>query len=313
MNNSLFETIEKNTLAEVAINEPLSKHTTYGIGGPAEIMVFPENKTDLIQIIRTARKMNQPVSILGSGSNILISDSGIKGVVVSLKNTLKLIEIENQKLYAECGSMLGRIVKQAVKHNLIGLENLNGVPGTLGGALVMNAGAWGGEISENLVQVELIDEDGKLRYLQKNEINFSYRQSSFNKKDILLSAEFLLKKADKEIINKNFVEAQTGRKSTQPLNKRSAGSLFKNPKGHSAGKLIDEAGLKGFSIGQAKISDKHANFFINEGNASSKDMLQLIKKAHQTVKEKFNINLELEVKLMGFNKSEVEGLWKSIN
>lgn len=313
MNNSLFETIEKNTLAEVAINEPLSKHTTYGIGGPAEIMVFPENKTDLIQIIRTARKMNQPVSILGSGSNILISDNGIKGVVISLKNTLKLIEIENQKLYAECGSMLGRIVKQAVKHNLIGLENLNGVPGTLGGALVMNAGAWGGEISENLVQVELIDEDGKLRYLQKNEINFSYRQSSFNKKDILLSAEFLLKKADKEIINKNFVEAQTGRKSTQPLNKRSAGSLFKNPKGHSAGKLIDEAGLKGFSVGQAKISDKHANFFINEGNASSKDMLQLIKKAHQTVKEKFNINLELEVKLMGFNKSEVEGLWKSIN
>lgn len=308
MNNSLFETIEKNTLAEVAINEPLSKHTTYGIGGPAEIMVFPENKTDLIQIIRTARKMNQPVSILGSGSNILISDNGIKGVVISLKNTLKLIEIKNQKLYAECGSMLGRIVKQAVKHNLIGLENLNGVPGTLGGALVMNAGAWGGEISENLVQVELIDEDGKLRYLQKNEINFSYRQSSFNKKDILLSAEFLLKKADKEIINKNFVEAQTGRKSTQPLNKRSAGSLFKNPKGHSAGKLIDEAGLKGFSIGQAKISDKHANFFINEGNASSKDMLQLIKKAHQTVKEKFNINLELEVKLMGFNKSEVEGL-----
>ena len=308
MNNSLFETIEKNTLAEVAINEPLSKHTTYGIGGPAEIMVFPENKTDLIQIIRTARKMNQPVSILGSGSNILISDNGIKGVVISLKNTLKLIEIENQKLYAECGSMLGRIVKQAVKHNLIGLENLNGVPGTLGGALVMNAGAWGGEISENLVQVELIDEDGKLRYLQKNEINFSYRQSSVNKKDILLSAEFLLKKADKEIINKNFVEAQTGRKSTQPLNKRSAGSLFKNPKGHSAGKLIDEAGLKGFSIGQAKISDKHANFFINEGNASSKDMLQLIKKAHQTVKEKFNINLELEVKLMGFNKSEVEGL-----
>ena len=308
MNNSLFETIEKNTLAEVAINEPLSKHTTYGIGGPAEIMVFPENKTDLIQIIRTARKMNQPVSILGSGSNILISDNGIKGVVISLKNTLKLIEIENQKLYAECGSMLGRIVKQAVKHNLIGLENLNGVPGTLGGALVMNAGAWGGEISENLVQVELIDKDGKLRYLQKNEINFSYRQSSFNKKDILLSAEFLLKKADKEIINKNFVEAQTGRKSTQPLNKRSAGSLFKNPKGHSAGKLIDEAGLKGFSVGQAKISDKHANFFINEGNASSKDMLQLIKKAHQKVKEKFNINLELEVKLMGFNKSEVEGL-----
>lgn len=308
MINSLLEKIEKNTSAKVVLNEPLKKHTTYGIGGPAEIMTFPNCKNELIQIVRIAKNMNQPITILGSGSNILISDRGIKGLVLSLKNTLRLIEVNNQKMYAECGAMLGKIVKQAVKNDLIGLENLNGVPGTLGGALVMNAGAWGGEISENLVKVELIDKNGELKSLQKNEINFSYRNSSFNKKDILLSAEFFLKKADKEVINKNFVEAQSGRKFTQPLNKRSAGSLFKNPKGNSAGKLLDEAGLKGFNIGDARISDKHANFFINEGNATSDDMLLLIKKAHKTVRDKFEIDLELEVKLIGFNESELKEL-----
>jgi|TARA_B100001093_G_scaffold235748_1_gene225964 UDP-N-acetylmuramate dehydrogenase len=308
MNDSLLTLIEKNTSAKVVKNEPLKRHTTYRIGGPAELMVFPKCKNDLLEIIKIAKKMNQPVTILGSGSNILISDLGITGVVVSLKNTLKEVEVDNEKMYAECGAMLGKIVRKAIKNDLIGLENLNGVPGTLGGALIMNAGAWGGEISENLVKVELIDNNGELKYLKKNEINFSYRHSSFNEKDILLSAEFLLEKADKEAINKNFVKAQSGRKSTQPLNKRSAGSLFKNPEGRSAGKLIDETGLKGFSIGDAKISDKHANFFINEGNASSKDMLLLIKKAHQAVLDKYQISLELEVKLMGFDKSEVQGL-----
>tara|TARA_S200000501_G_C20868670_1_gene763268 strand:- start:2856 stop:3782 length:927 start_codon:yes stop_codon:yes gene_type:complete len=308
MNRPLFEQIKENTSAKVVVNEPLKKHTTYGIGGPAEFMVFPKSKNDLIQTIRYAKKINQPISILGSGSNILISDKGLKGIVISLKSSLKKVIVKKKTMYAECGAMLGKIVKEAVKNDLIGLENLNGVPGTLGGALIMNAGAWGGEISENLIRVELLDKNGKLKSLKKKEINFSYRKSSFNKNDILLSAEFLLKRADKAIINKNFVEAQTGRKSTQPLNKRSAGSLFKNPKGKSAGKLLDDAGLKGLSIGEAKISEKHANFFINEGNASSEDMLLLIKKAHKVVEDKFKINLELEVKLMGFDESEVKGL-----
>ena len=204
--------------------------------------------------------------------------------------------------------MLGKIVKLAVKNNLIGLENLNGVPGTLGGALIMNAGAWGGEISENLLCVELINSKNELKKIQKNEINFSYRKSSFDKNDILLSAEFKLKEAEKSLINENFLKAQSGRRDTQPLDKRSAGSLFKNPKNNSAGKLIDEAGVKGFVIGDAKISDKHANFFINDGDASSEDMLNLIKKAHSTVKKKFSIDLELEVKLMGFEEYQIKGL-----
>ena len=308
MIETVMNEINNETASLCLMNESLKKHTTYGIGGPADLMIFPKSKQDLIKVIEIINENKIQLTILGSGSNVLVSDNGIRGAVISLKNSLKQIEVDNNILYAECGTMLGKIVKHAVKNNLIGLENLNGVPGTLGGALIMNAGAWGGEISENLIHVEVINSKSEIQKIQKKDLNFSYRQSSFNKDDILLSAKFSLKKADKDIIKENFIEAQSGRKKSQPLNKRSAGSLFKNPKNNSAGKLLDEAGLKGFSIGDAKISEKHANFFINDGDATSKDMLMLIKKAHKEVKDKFNVNLSLEVKLMGFNADEIEGL-----
>ena len=308
MIETIMKEINNETSSLCLMNEPLKKHTTYGIGGPADLMIFPKSKQDLIKVIEIINENKIQLTILGSGSNVLVSDDGIRGVVISLKNSLKQIEVVDNILYAECGTMLGKIVKYAVKNDLIGLENLNGVPGTLGGALIMNAGAWGGEISENLVHVELINSKSEVKKIQKKDLNFSYRQSSFNKDDILLSAKFNLKKADKNIIKENFIEAQRGRKKSQPLNKRSAGSLFKNPKNSSAGKLLDDVGLKGFSIGDAKISEKHANFFINDGNASSSDMLMLIKKAHQEVKDRFNVNLSLEVKLLGFDENEIEGL-----
>ena len=308
MIETVMNEINNKTASLCFMNESLKKHTTYGIGGPADLMIFPKSKQDLIKVVEIINKNKIQLAILGSGSNVLVSDNGIRGAVISLKNSLKQIEVDDNILYAECGTMLGKIVKHAVKNNLIGLENLNGVPGTLGGALIMNAGAWGGEISENLIHVEVINSKSEIQKIQKKDLNFSYRQSSFNKDDILLSAKFNLKKADKDIIKENFIEAQSGRKKSQPLNKRSAGSLFKNPKNNSAGKLLDEAGLKGFSIGDAKISEKHANFFINDGDASSRDMLMLIKKAHKEVKDKFNVNLSLEVKLMGFNEDEIEGL-----
>ena len=308
MIETVMNEINNKTASLCLMNESLKKHTTYGIGGPADLMIFPKSKQDLIKVIEIINENKIQLTILGSGSNVLVSDNGIRGAVISLKNSLKQIEVDDNILYAECGTMLGKIVKHAVKNNLIGLENLNGVPGTLGGALIMNAGAWGGEISENLIHVEVINSKSEIQKIQKKDLNFSYRQSSFNKDDILLSAKFNLKKADKDIIKENFIEAQSGRKKSQPLNKRSAGSLFKNPKNNSAGKLLDEAGLKGFSIGDAKISEKHANFFINDGDATSKDMIMLIKKAHKEVKDKFNVNLSLEVKLMGFNEDEIEGL-----
>lgn len=176
----------------------------------------------------------------------------------------------------------------------------------------MNAGAWGGEISQYLKSVEVII-DNEIQNLDSSDIEFSYRNSSFTKNTILLSANFELQKSNISEIKKNLIKAQDGRKNTQPLNKRSAGSLFKNPDGNSAGKLIDEAGLKGLSIGDAKISTKHANFLINDGKATSKDMLKLIKKVRNTVQEKFNVLLELEVKLIGFDKNELGGLsWKKI-
>ena len=308
MIESIMKEINNDTSSLCLMNEPLKKHTTYRIGGPADLMIFPKSKQDLIKVIKIINENKLQLTILGSGSNVLVSDDGIRGAVISLKNSLKQIEVSDNILYAECGTMLGTIVKHAVRNNLIGLENLNGVPGTLGGALIMNAGAWGGEISENLMHVELINSKSEIKKIYKKDLNFSYRQSSFNKDDILLSAKFNLKKADKDIIKENLIEAQSGRKKSQPLNKRSAGSVFKNPKDNSAGKLLDELGLKGFSIGDAKISEKHANFFINDGNASSTDMLMLIKKAHQKVKERFNVNLSLEVRLMGFNEDEIEGL-----
>ena len=307
MIKNIIKNIEENSSSQYLIDEPLKKHTTYGIGGPADLMIFPNNKEELIRLIEIVNENNMQLTILGSGSNILVSDKGIRGVVISLKKSLNEVHVNKIILYAECGAMLGKIVRLAVKNNLIGLENLNGVPGTLGGALIMNAGAWGGEISENLVSVELINSKNQLKKVPKKDINFSYRKSSFNN-DILLSAEFNLKKAEKNLIKENFSKAQIGRTSSQPLDKRSAGSLFKNPKDNSAGKLLDSAGLKGLSIGEAKISEKHANFFINDGNASSKDMLKLIKKAHREVKKQFNIDLSLEVKLIGFEAKEIEEL-----
>ena len=308
MIKNIIKKIENDSSSLCLVDEPLKKHTTYGIGGPADLMVFPKNKEDLIRVIEIINENNMQLTILGSGSNILVSDNGIRGVVISLKKSLKEVNVNENILYAECGAMLGKIVRLAVRNNLIGLENLNGVPGTLGGALIMNAGAWGGEISENLVNVELINSKNELKKVPKKDINFSYRKSSFDKNEILLSAEFNLKKAEKNLIKENFSKAQSGRTSSQPLDKRSAGSLFKNPRNNSAGKLLDNAGLKGFSIGGAKISEKHANFFINDGNASSSEMLQLIKKAHKEVKKQFDIDLSLEVKLIGFDANEIEEL-----
>ena len=302
--------IENNTKSKVLTNEPMKNHTTYGIGGPADLFVFPSNKEDLIKVFEISKEHSQKIIIVGSGSNLLVSDHGIRGVIICIKNCLNSLKVEDNKIYAECGVMLGKLVKNSIKNNLKGLENLIGVPGTLGGALIMNAGAWGGEISNCLESVELIDPDkNAVAILSKSEIDFSYRSSSFKNGSILLSALFDMEYSDKKIIEDSSKIAQLGRKDTQPLKYRSAGSVFKNPsKEKSAGMLIDKAGLKGLTIGDAQISEKHANFFINKGNAKASDMLMLIKKAKNKVKDKFNVDMDLEVKLMGFEKREIDSL-----
>ena len=309
MMQQLKEYIINDTNSTVLVDELMKKHTTYGIGGPAEMFVLPSNKEDLIRVFEISREANQEVNVIGSGSNLLVSDNGIKGVVICIKDCLKNLEVNNNKIYAECGVMLGKLVRESVKNNLIGLENLVGVPGTLGGALIMNAGAWGGEVSNCLKSVELLDPDNQLVTLLKSEIDFGYRSSSFQNGSILLSAIFDLTLSDENLIKDQSQIAQSGRKDTQPLNYRSAGSVFKNPsKDNPAGMLIDKAGLKGLTIGQAQISEKHANFFVNSGDAKAEEMLALIKKAKSTVKDKFDIEMNLEVKLMGFEEREIESL-----
>ena len=302
--------IKNNTESRVLVDELMKNHTTYGIGGPVDLFVLPSNKEDLIKVFEISKKYNQEVNVVGSGSNLLVSDNGIRGVVICIKNCLNNLDVEDNKIYEECGVMLVKLVKHSIKNNLKGLENLIGVPGTLGGALIMNAGAWGGEISNCLESVELIDPDkNKVIKLSKSEFDFSYRSSSFKNGSILLSALFHMDYSDKKIIEDSSKIAQFGRKDTQPLKYRSAGSVFKNPsKENPAGMLIDKAGLKGLTIGGAQISEKHANFFINKENAKANDMLMLIKKAKNMVKEKFDVDMNLEVKLMGFEEGEIDSL-----
>ncbi len=282
--------------------ELMSKHTYYGIGGPADAYIVPKDREDLSEILRFANSNSIPTYFIGSGSNLLVSDAGIKGLVLSPGKTFRNLQFKESTVYADSGVMLGRIVRESIKRNLSGLETLIGVPGTLGGALVMNAGAFGGEISNYLKSVKVMNMKGEIKSYTPNDINFAYRFSSFKENEFIISAEFSLKREDPKIIHQKKDNANIGRKTNQPLKFRSAGSVFKNPKKFAAGYLIDKVGLKGTKMGDAEISKHHANFFINHGKASSGDILNLIKLAKEKVKKEFNINLELEIKLIGFKE-----------
>ena len=287
-------------------NEPMSKHTTYGIGGPAMAYITPKDRFDLSNILKFSTKNEIPVYFVGTGSNLLVADNGIEGIVLTPAKSLKQLEIKKNWVVAESGVMLGKLVKECIKHNLTGLESLIGVPGTLGGALVMNAGAFGGEISNFLESVDIMTMIGEINTFSNSDIDFSYRFSSFKKDEFILLARFKLQTEVPEIINHKKLKASSGRKTNQPLRYRSAGSVFKNHKDYAAGYLIDNAGLKGTKIGDAEISTHHANFFINHGNASASDISALIRIAREAVFKKFDIELELEIQTLGFDPKELE-------
>ncbi len=294
--------IVKGTLLE---NEPMSKHTSYGIGGPAIAYIIPKDRNDLVETLNFSKKHKIPVYFIGSGSNLLVSDNGVDGIVISPAKSLKKLNINGGLISAESGVMLGRLVKECMKRNLTGLESLVGVPGTLGGALVMNAGAFGEEISNYLKSVDVMTMEGEIKTYLPTEINFSYRFSSLKKEEFILEAKFRLHSAQPNKIKENKEKASSGRKTNQPLKFRSAGSVFKNPKDYAAGYLIDRAGLKGTRIGDAEISNHHANFFINHGNASASDITELIHLAKTTVYDKYKIMLELEIKTIGFDSKHL--------
>jgi len=295
------EELEKMVNGTCLLNEPMSRHTSYGIGGPAGAYITPRDQDELRRILHFADEQNIPVFFIGSGSNLLVADEGINGIVITLIKSFNKLEIKGCHIYAETGVMLGHMVKHCIKQKLTGLETMVGVPGTLGGALMMNAGAFGSEISNCLKNVDVMTLTGEIKQYSVKDIDFHYRHSSFKKDEIIMSANFVLKKATKQEIMNKRAKASAGRKETQPLRFRSAGSLFKNPKKDvAAGYLIDKAGLKGTHRGDAEISEKHANFFVNHGKANAEDIVFLIRLARKTVEKKFGINLELEVKTLGF-------------
>ena len=296
--------------SKILIDESLKRHTTFGVGGIAAIFVYPENKKDLVKLLKYTSKNNIKIFFMGSGSNLLVSDNGFDGVIISLKKSFKDFKI-NDSLEATIGTgvMLGSMVRLLTKKSVKGLESLVGVPGTLGGAIIMNAGAYGSEISNYLTSITALDLNGNEKIYKKEDIDFSYRFSSISREEIIIETKFKFEKGNMDDIIQNRSQASKKRRSSQPLQFRSAGSVFKNPKSDmAAGYLIDQSNLKGMRIGDAEISSKHANFIINHGKASSNDVLGLIKIIKNKVRKIFNIDLELEVKLLGFSQKDLEGL-----
>lgn len=295
------------TRGEILFDEPLSGHTTYGIGGPADIFVRPADRRELARLLRFATRKKIPVTLIGAGSNCLVSDDGVRGLVISLAGTLQNLHIEGGEVTAESGVMLGRMIKHCLEAGLTGLEGLTGVPGTVGGALAMNARAFGAEISTHLEVVRIINLDGREKVYRRDDLQFGYRSSSLGPNEIILEARFLFKAGAPEALSERYQRISNERKARHPLDQRSAGSVFKNPSSEvAAGMLIDRAGLKGTRRGDAEISTKHANFFINHGEATAEDMAFLIKLAARTVKQQFGDRLELELKTLGFEP----GYWE---
>ena len=311
MNQKQKKDIRKMLTSVMTFDEPLAKHTTFGIGGPADCMVFPKTREELSKLLKYAYQKKISAIFIGSGSNILVWDKGFDGIVISLKKSFKNLTIKrNSQIIVEAGVMLGTMVKQAMAAEIGGLESLIGVPGTVGGALIMNAGAFGSEISKYFEEAKTMTIEGDTKSYKKGEIEFSYRHSTFPINEILLEATFQCKRGKPAEILKDRKVASDGRKSNQPLKFRSAGSIFKNPSDSlAAGYLIDKTGLKGTERGGAAISEKHANFIVNMGDATAADVLYLIKLAKKYVAKKFHINLELEVKLIGFPKSMTQDIY----
>lgn len=282
----------------IAIHEPLSKYTSMRVGGPADYYLEPADKEDLVEIIRYFQRHDFPFMTIGKGSNLLISDEGVRGAAINLEEGLSDVRLEGDLVIAESGARLAKFVDFCVQNSLAGVEMLAGIPGTVGGAIVMNAGAYGGETADHLVEVEVL-RDGEIRRVRKEEGEFTYRRSGFAR-DVVLSASFRLPKGNKEELQNRRRELLIKRNESQPVQLPNSGSMFKNPPGNFAAKLIEQAGLKGKRIGNAQISEKHGNFIVNLGGATASDVLRLLELAKRTVYQNTGIQLEPEVKLIGF-------------
>lgn len=281
-------------------DEPMKKHTTFRIGGAADYYVTPHSRDEIAQVIAACRENRIPYYILGNGSNLLVGDGGYRGVILQIFKNFNDIHVEGTCITARAGALLSRIAKKALENGLTGFEFASGIPGTLGGAAVMNAGAYGGEMKDVLEEVTVLSQEGDILTLQKEELELGYRTSVIAQKGyIVLEAKLKLRSGSREEISARMEELKEKRISKQPLEYPSAGSTFKRPEGYFAGKLIMEAGLRGFSVGDAQVSEKHCGFVINKGEATAEQVRELMREVTRRVEENSGVRLEPEVKMVG--------------
>ena len=283
----------------VLIEAPMRQFTSIKVGGPADSLFFPKDVDELRKLVRYARRKSIPFFILGKGTNLVVRDKGVRGWVISLTQGMKKIQLNGEVVEAEGGLPLQRLVQFTIQKGLTGLEPFFGIPGTVGGGLAMNAGAWGAELKDVLRSITLMKDDGEVVERSRPRLKFSYRRLDLPSSWIILKGRFQLKKGKKEEILERVKSYSEMRERTQPLDSPSAGSIFKNPKEGPAGKWIEEAGLKGFRMGQAMISDRHANFIINLGKATAGEVIDLMELVERKIYEKKGISLEREVKVVG--------------
>lgn len=285
---------------EILEAEPMKNHTTFRIGGPADALALPKTPEEVAEVVRFCHEHAQPYYVLGNGSNLLVSDEGYRGIVLQLYRNFNDIQVNGEMITVQSGAMLAAVARTAYQNGLTGLEFASGIPGTIGGAVVMNAGAYGGEMKHVLREVTVLTKDGEVLAIPAKALELGYRTSVIPKNGwIVLGAVLQLKKGDPEQILARMEELKEQRITKQPLDLPSAGSTFKRPEGYFAGKLIMDAGLRGFTVGGAQVSEKHCGFVVNRGDATAADVWELICEVKRRVKEMTGVELEPEVKLLG--------------
>ncbi len=284
---------------KVLFDAPLRRFTSLRVGGPADTVLFPMDVRELTRVVRFARQKKIALLVLGKGTNLVVKDGGFRGWVVSLSRGFNRIQADGERIEAEAGAPLQRLVQFAIRKGLSGLEPFFGIPGSVGGGLAMNAGAWGAELKDVVTDVTFLNERGEIVERQRERLSFSYRGLSFPRSWVILKGRFQLKPGNKEEMLQKVKSYSEIRRRTQPVDYPSAGSIFKNPKEGPAGKWIEEAGLKGLRMGQAMISDRHANFIVNLGKATARDVLTLMNLIRKRIYEEKGISLEREVKVVG--------------
>lgn len=281
-------------------DEPMAKHSTFRVGGPADFFAVPEKEEQIAEMIRFLKAQEVPYYIIGNGSNLLVGDRGYRGVIIQIYKNMSRVQVEGEYIYAQAGALLSKVAAQACTGGLTGFEFAGGIPGTVGGAVVMNAGAYGGEMKQVLVSARVLSESSEVREVPAEEMKLGYRTSIFAKNgDTILSAVLKLQPGDEGEIRSTMEELKEKRLEKQPLEYPSAGSTFKRPEGYFAGKLIEDAGLRGYQIGGAQVSEKHCGFVINKKEATAADICSLMQAVTEQVEEKFGVKLEPEVKRIG--------------